>query len=116
MLRTSHWLRFTSRVVGASLITAGYLVVAGVVGGRWVDEDRCGQVAWARGFESSYLQRPIWSFPPYLRCEYGNGEVISDYSLTVLLSLLGISGLVVLVVAFVVLGRIAAFGSTRRDF
>lgn len=113
--RTPHWLRITSRGVGAFLITVGYLVVAGVVGGRWVDEDRCGQVGWARGVESSYLQRPIWSFPPHLRCEYGNGEVIIDYSLTVLLTVLGISGLVVLVVAFVGLGRIAASGSTMRD-
>lgn len=91
-------------------MTAGYLAVAGVVGSRWVDEDRCGQIGRATGVESSYLQRQIWSLPPHLRCEYGNGEVIVDYSLAVLLTLLGTSGLVVLVVSYVVLGRIAAPG------
>jgi hypothetical protein len=113
--RTPRWFWIMSRVAGAFLLTAVYLVIAGVVGARWVDEDRCRQVARARGVRGSYLQRPIWSFPPDLRCEYGDGEVIVDYSLTVLLALLGISGLVVLVVAFVVLGRIAPPGSIRRD-
>jgi hypothetical protein len=42
--RTPRWFWIMSRVAGAFLLTAVYLVIAGVVGARWVDEDRCRQL------------------------------------------------------------------------
>jgi hypothetical protein len=94
------------RVAGAFVITAGYLIAAAVLGGRWVDEDRCRHVGRPMGISDGYVQRSIWRFPPHLRCEFGGGEVIIDYSLTLLLVLIGVSALAVMTIAFGVLGRV----------
>lgn len=94
------------RVAGTLVIAAGYLIVAAVLGGRWVDEDRCLHVGQAVGISDGYMQRSIWSFPPHIRCEFGGGEVIIDYSLMVLLVLIGVSAVAVLIIAYSVLGRI----------